>query len=340
MGDFTGFKFGNKHSSELGIIRVSDGDRYEMELHPETEDRTVEIPGLDGGYYFGSNYKPKTINVKIAFDSLKENQFRELRQTFNLKKVGELIFDEWPYKKYIAKIESPVELSFVCFDAFKKVVDAARDGVRRIREGNEVSWEQVTPYKVLNEKERIYKGEGTITFICYFPFAKSVYKSVPIEEEESEWVASSGILTASEYQNIDKYDSETGIINIYNGGDLETGFRLYIPGALSEQLSLFYKKDSFENGNTASLVINSFTLEGDDIGFLIDTTNALVIGVKEFDIDSDGNASYKTSKNLYNKYVDSGYFFHLEPNSKNDGATLQINGGIEGIEIFYDYLYF
>ena len=72
MGDFTGFKFGNKHSSELGIIRVSDGDRYETELHPETEDRTVEIPGLDGGYYFGANYKPKTISVKIAFNSLKE----------------------------------------------------------------------------------------------------------------------------------------------------------------------------------------------------------------------------------------------------------------------------
>lgn len=340
MGDFTGFKFGNKHSSELGIIRVSDGDRYEMELHPETEDRTVEIPGLDGGYYFGSNYKPKTISVKIAFDSLKEDQFRELKQTFNLKKIDELIFDEWPYKKYIAKIESPVEFSFVCFEEFKKVIDIGRDGVRRIREENEASWEQVIPYRVLNEKERIYKGEGTITFICYFPFAKSVYKSIPIEEEESEWAASSGILTASEYQNIDEYDSETGIINIYNGGDLETGFRLYIPGAQSEQVSLFYKKNLSELDNTAALVIDPFTLEEGDVGILIDTTNALIVGVENFYTDYDGNALYKTSNNLYNRYIDSGYFFHLEPNQKNDGATLQISGGTGEIEIFYDYLYF
>lgn len=41
MADFTGFKFGNIHSSDLGIIRVSGGDRYDEALHPEIKDRTT-----------------------------------------------------------------------------------------------------------------------------------------------------------------------------------------------------------------------------------------------------------------------------------------------------------
>ena len=55
MGDFTGFSFGNWHSSEndsVTVLRVSDGDRYTEELHPEIKDRTAEVPGLDGEYYF------------------------------------------------------------------------------------------------------------------------------------------------------------------------------------------------------------------------------------------------------------------------------------------------
>ena len=42
MGDFTGFSFGGVHSSDLGITRVSGGDRYEEKLHPEVSDRTAE----------------------------------------------------------------------------------------------------------------------------------------------------------------------------------------------------------------------------------------------------------------------------------------------------------
>ena len=56
--------------------------------------------------------------------------------------------------------------------------------------------------------------------------------------------------------------------------------------------------------------------------------------------DINGNAQYSTSGNIYNEYVEAGDFFKLQPNLKNDGATIEITGGKEGIEIFYDYLYF
>ena len=41
---------------------------------------------------------------------------------------------------------------------------------------------------------------------------------------------------------------------------------------------------------------------------------------------------------IYNEYVNSGYFFHLP--SSTVTAALNITGGVEGMQIFYDYLYF
>ena len=100
MGDFIGFSFDGVHSSDLGIIRVSGGDRYEEELIPEITDRTAEIPGRDGNYYFGTDYGPRKFEVNIAFDSLTETQFRRLRQVFSGKKTGDLM-----YKKDIREVQ-------------------------------------------------------------------------------------------------------------------------------------------------------------------------------------------------------------------------------------------
>lgn len=365
MGDFTGFTFGDWHSSDPQtgniIVRVSGGDRYEEQLHPEIKDRTAEIPGRDGEYYFGSDYGPKIIDIEIAFDSLTEKQFRELRRVFGTRKIKELIFDERPYKKYMAKIESPIELSYVCFDEPKKVIGAERDGVRVISRttnsasineavvgysevGNTTSEsiivrEKVTPYvKVEGQRERIYKGEGKISFKCYFPFAKSVFKVLP--EGSEEWAISSGLLTESEYQNYDRFDSETNTINIYNPGDIDTGFRLYLPAAVATTgVTLNYKP----NGNDvlASLIIKPITLKTNadniaDMGVLIDTINGLILGVSQFTVDS----IITTSGNIYNEYVEAGYFFHLEPSTLGDGAVLEVQGGAQGVEIFYNYLYF
>ena len=243
MGDFLGFTFGDVHSSDLGITRVSGGDRYDEELHPEIKDRTAEVPGLNGEYYFGSDFGSRSFDIEIAFDSLNEEQFRKLRQVFGTKNIKKLIFDEHPYKYYLAKLESPIELSYVCFDEPKKIIGAARDGVRvanRIPiteevEGEEqiigytIEREQVTPYEYQEGTQRVYKGEGKITFKAYFPFAKSVYKVLPSNEEGSDWAVSSGILNSTQYASVDNYNN--GSITVYNPGDVATGFRLYLPAA-------------------------------------------------------------------------------------------------------------
>lgn len=413
MGDFIGFTFGGKHIKDLGIIRVSEGDRYEEEIFPELKDRTTEVPGLDGSYYFGAEYGPKKFNLSIAYDHLTEEQFRELRQTFGRKDIKELIFDEHPYKKYMAKVESPIELSYVCFDERKRTEGTERNGVRRDGEEEQVievevsdsvevaagdtaiytllhtpkgtvtiegiqdytvedneytftneteeditvtvsyvyestiivpKWEQVTPWEYSDETERIYKGEGKISFICYYPFAKSAYKQLPTEEEESGWAISSGILTADEYVGYDTYNS--GIIKIYNPGDKETGFKLYLPAAAATTATTInYKPDG--TNTEFSLILKAITMKVNgsttlgqqtyDVGVLVDTVNGLITGVKEFD---STNHTYVTSNNIYNEYVNVGVFFKLEPCGVNDNCTIEVVGGANGIEIFYDYLYF
>lgn len=396
--DFLGFEFAGKHSSDLGIIRTSDGDRFSEQLTPEIKDITVEVPGMHGEYFFGSTYGNRTFEVQIAYDHLTEEQFREMRKLYGRRNVGELIFDERPYKKYLAKIESPIELSYVCFDEPKRKIVGIDDndkryGVRIVDRipitetivdedtqeeieietgGYEIQRERIYPYELEEGTERIYKGDGTISFICYFPFAKSVYKQIPNTEIESDWVISSGLLTATEYATIDKYNNETGIINVYNAGDVPTGFRLYIPfdaGAEStlEPITLTYK--NILNAEMADILsIEAITKKDNDVGILIDTNNGLIVGVKPqlttetsivydsqtgalvnaeaqnievgITYDINGNAQYSTSGNIYNEYVEAGDFFKLQPNLKNDGATIEITGGKEGIEIFYDYLYF
>ena len=342
MADFTGFKFGNIHSSDLGIIRVSGGDRYDEVLHPEIKDRTTEIPGLNGEYYFGSDFGTRSFDIEIAFDHLTEKQFRKLRKVFGTKYIQELIFDECPYKKYMAKLESPVELSYVCFDepnyTWQQMDGIGRTQAERANHNRKV-YDGTT--------QRIYKGEGKMTFICHFPFAKSNFKVLPEEGNEyyegsDEWAISSGILSSEDKQakGIDVYNN--GIIRIHNPGDVETGFRLYIPSNMVNQtITLTYEG--------AQLIIDPITLKENstgsvDMGVIIDTNTGLINGLaSEIRVDSDGNAFYTTSGNIYNENVNAGYFFKFQPNEYDNDEeypVLQIEPAGTGFQIFYDYLYF
>lgn len=333
MGDikkeeFTGFEFGGKHSSEFGIYRVSGGDRYDDTLHPEIKDRTTEVPGLNGEYYFGSDFGTRAFDIEIAFDHLTETQFREFRRFFGTKSIKELIFDEHPYKKYMAKLESPVELSYVCFDE-PNYTWQQFDGIGRTQSERADHDRKVYD----GTMRRIYKGEGKMTFICYFPFAKSVFKVLP-DEESDEWAISSGILSQQDYQRegIDSYNN--GTIKVYNPGDVETGFKLYVPAsALNQTITVSY--------GDAQLVIDPIQLKSNssnstDVGVIIDTNTGLINGLASF----NNGTSYTISNNIYNGNVKAGYFFKLQPNELNEYSTIQIQPASTGFQIFYDYLYF
>ena len=324
MGDFTGFSFGGVHSDSLGIIRVSGGDRYSEQLHPEIKDITAEVPGMNGEYYFGSTYGTRTFEVEFAFDSLTEQQFKDLRTTFGTKETKALIFDERPYKTYMAKIESPIELSYVCFDEYAKTPsEQGIEGIRWVTNNGTRVRETVYPYVKSETPQRIYKGEGSVTFICYFPFAKSTFKVLPQQGEtyyegSEGWAASSGILSASQYENIDGSGTS---IQVYNPGDVEVGFRLYIADNSSNDTTISL-------GNN-SLVLGAITLETGDGGIVIDTDKQLIVGATSVS---------SISNNVYNSCIKSGAFFKIPIiNSTSPATNLTVT---RTAVIDYDYLYF
>lgn len=340
-GDFTGFTFNGVHSSELGIVRVSDGDRYTEQLQPEFEDKTAEIPGLDGSYYFGSNYRGRNIQVSIVYDNLTEVQFRKISRLFGTKQIGELIFDETPYKKYLVKIESPIELTYVCFDEPAYTWQKIPIGNNKYQKGVTGKDYEYKQYTGLNQ--RIYKGEGTISFIAYYSFAKSVFKVLPSSTDYpnvNDWAISSGILSSSQYASIDKctVSNNIGTIKIYNAGDVDTGFRLYVPisATANRTLTIAYTAVAGQ-GVAKAMEIVGLTKKGSDIGILIDTNTCLIQGVAS----SPTVGNYTTSGNIYNECINAGHFFKLIPNATSAESSLTLTGNLvnTNIKIFYDYLY-
>ena len=112
---FVGFTYNGKHSSELGIVRVSDGSRFNENLLPTIKDKTVQVPGGDGTYYFGSEYTQRQFTINFAFDSLTEERIRELKTWLGDKKIHKLSFDEAEHKEYLAKVTGTATINFCIF---------------------------------------------------------------------------------------------------------------------------------------------------------------------------------------------------------------------------------
>ena len=291
-GDFIGFTFNGVHSSDMGIIRTSDGSRFNENLLPASTDKTVQIPGGDGTYYFGSNYTQRQIPISVATDELTETQFRQLKQWLGDKQIHPLVFDEAPYKTYMVKTSSAPTLKFICFDNITK-------------NNNEM---------VVN---RVYKGEGSLQFIAYFPFARCTkkYLSEYTDSNKEEWADASGLLTTQ-----GDYDGTGAEINLYNPGDVETDFFAYYARTSLKRLTKIYI-----NSN----ILNFDFSDNDritDTYIRINSKANLIEGCDE---------NFKPTGTLYNKFITSGDFFKIPT-----GESQLLSVGANCVKIEYDYLYY
>ena len=299
--DFCGFQFNGVHSSTLKITRVSNGSRYEDELVPNFQDQTAQIEGGDGTLFWESFYSQKPINIQIAYDDLSEGDIRKLRQVFNGKDIGEFIFDEAPYKAYTVKVQSPPQLQFICFD----------------RLNNE------------GKVERVYKGEGSIQFVAYYPYAKSVHKFLddfPNADytNKGEWAAASGMLD----NDGDHYDgTNSTTIHLYNAGDIETDWQAFFSitdaGCALERIYLTNEQNQTEG----ELVFDSISNKGDDKYIRINSRTNLIEGC---DINKNPTGT------LYNEFNTAGEFFKIPLGAHN----LNSNTNAPIMEVRYNYLYY
>lgn len=240
-GDFLGFSLGKIHSSSLNITRVSNNDRYMENITPIFKDQTTDIPGNDGTYYFNTVYNSQSFIIDFAFDDLRDTDIRKLRQVLGFKGIQELVFDETPYKKYMVKCSNPPTLKYIAFD---------------------------------QEGTKIYKGEGTINLVAYYPYALGTEEMV--------------LKSASS-------------LDINNIGDLDTSFKIYFP--LTSNSELDFSLSLVQNGTeVGSLELTGLVKEGTDNYICIDMRTNLIEGM---------DSSFNKTSHLYNRYMTSGDFFKL-----------------------------
>lgn len=160
---------------------------------------------------------------------------------FSFKSIKPLVFDEFPYKKYMVKCAQPPQLRYICFDEYEF---------------------------------RIYKGEGTVQLVAYYPFAFAV-----VSPECT-------------------YSAAGGVIN--NTGDLPANVQIIynlenVSGDLT--LELREKQDGVDIGQ---LNIVGLERQTGDAYMMVNTQTQLLEGL---------DTQMKKTGNLYNKYIDTGDFF-------------------------------
>lgn len=338
--DYIGFSYNGKHSSELGILRTGDGSRFNENLLPTMQDKTVQVPGGDGTYYFGSYFTQRQIPVSFAFDSLTEEQISEIKALFGDKQIHDLVFDERPYKVYRAKVTGTATLKYIPF-----------------AEG---------------ETNRVYKGEGTIQFTCYQPYAICTKKWLEDYTEDweniDEWKAASGL-----YESNGRYDkvNNSGKIDLYNPGNIESPFTLklkfdyiYTPITLNENSyesgvyfvyrdgHYYISSSGYNKGETyyeiseskaiaagsvfieglssSTLSWKKIPVSGEDAYVKINSKTNLIEGYTSQD---------RKSGNVYNKYITGGSFFNI-PLGEKRMATTNLIQHLEKDSLEYNYYYF
>lgn len=196
--DLTGFKFGDYHSSQFGLIRVSNGSRYNEYLLPTLKNTTTDVPGMEGTLYFGTQKTTRSFQVDMAFDSLTEEDIRDIREW--LTGTHSLVFDERPYIQYMCILNSAPQLKYLTFE---------------------------------ENGERIYKGELSVNFVSYLPYGYSIdgkkFIDDFLDENFEEWSNASHLAYKNFYEGetLHTYDKfEGNNVYVYNGGDVEADYVL------------------------------------------------------------------------------------------------------------------
>ena len=322
--DFLDFYYNGKWASELGLIKVNNGKRQDDEVLPASKDTTIDIPGNDGVYYVNSKYQQREFKIDFAYDGLTEADIKAIREWLAPQKECRLIFSERPYKYYMAKPKSAPKLSYIAFDA--------------------------------NDGSRVYKGEGSVQFVCYYPWARSVAKNMKelnatlgmLYEVTSQQLEGSNLYTT----NLDGTPSDaTGVERVtkpeFNGyilnnwGQLPAPFIFVFTVNAARTGYWILKID----GSHEILVLDLSKFEAGH-SYLIDTENHLIMGIKNlltingkitYDIEeSNGNAV------ILNEAIVAGDFFDLPVDT---GIKLSIDGAESAIyyseqHFLYDWLYY
>lgn len=254
MADFTGFYFDSHHSSAYGILRVSSGDRFNEDLSPDLENKTISITGRDGELYESQSFLKKEIKISIAYDSLTETQLHNLRKWLITSDLKELKLDERPYKSYFAKLASKPVLNYICF--------LDEEGIRRYKGEGELTFVAYNPYGYCNDNSTEITPTGLTTIETGINWQiTDTYVPFTVQDENvNEWGEDAGLLSELELSSYNTFTSSSTLTGQYNNIAY-----IYNPGDIDADFELFISLDSSPTAGTtaySSLDINIYIGEG------------------------------------------------------------------------------
>jgi len=274
---YLGFTFDGRHSSEFNLLVVSDGSRYHQNLFSNFSDNIQTVPGRNGGYYFGTQLGMKDFDINCAFDKMTTHMRNEIQMWLYPDKVGWLIFDECPYKKYLVKISAVPQFNFLPFNELKSVHN-------------------------YNLQKEILKGELTISFFSFneYGYENGDYTLPKIDKNEiipqhaidsgiipSDYIHT-GIFLSNEKINVIPYNTEFSLYNAGNGiAKLNLSFYILADDIKNKEFELF----NYEDGQ-------KYTIQ--DLNPLFESLKYNNIDKFKIEIISDKQEIYATGYNNLN----------------------------------------
>lgn len=370
--DYIGFTYNGVRSTDLGILRISNGSRYTESLFPTSSDKIAIAPGANETYYWGSQDTQKTFSIEFAFDNLKEHQLKNLKALMGDKHLYPIVFDERPYMEYYVKSTGNSTLSYVPF---------------------------------YEKNNRVYKGEGTLQLVSYFPYGRlrrtsdgtpmnllSQYNSETMPQWKFEQVTYKNFIPNQIYfvkegniykpittvdmydEAVESFDFMTGKFgNFYHGGNIN---EWYVASGLNNLENYTDKEGNKITFNTLVEEKNYIYVynPGDmpspfNLTFIPEGTCEITLqGKKDYATDAQlqfvieklkpGDAKIRvntklnliegldssnlTTGNIYNEGIRGGQFFHVPVTtdfSKVNVIGFTHRGTVKDVKIDYVYLY-
>ena len=311
--DYVGFSFNGKHSSEFNIVRTSGGSRFTENLLPTVQDKTIAVPGGDGAYLFGTHYTQRPRQISFAYDNLTERKLTEMIKWLEANQVGELILDEWPHKAWDAKVSASPTINFIPFDIEEWEEEGVPEEEREVRR---------------------YKGEGTVTFTAYQPYAHNPKGKKWIEDYDTaadpNLVSLLTVLGVAKNNDYDTFKPESATKKqcmINNTGNLVANFSLDLTMTANEK----YTIGATELQTVEDYGKLNFTASADCTEMRVRVNNKLHL-IEE--LDKDG----KITGIVHNDWITSGDFFKL----KTGESLISVidNGTDSNPSIAYSHYYY
>lgn len=325
---YLGFTFDGRHSSEFNLLVVSDGSRYHQNLFSNFSDNVQTVPGRNGGYYFGTQLEMRDFEINCAFDEMTTHMKNEIQMWLYPDKVGWLIFDECPYKKYLVKISGMPNFNFLPFNELESIHN-------------------------YNLEKEILKGELNISFFSFNEYAyENESYQLPIIDKNRiipQHAIDSGILP-SEYKHTGIFLSDEKVNTIEK--DIE--FSLYNAGNGIAKLNLKFYISAQEMQENKKFELSNHE---DGQKYIIQDLNPLFISlgysnINKFKIEINSNKQEIYATGCNSSYTEiteriniGGNYNHYYPKIYHKKMTqitilsqvLRSNGEPEALFITYSY---